>query len=96
MRWARFWPVSALGGALLTAPAMYSAFVTGRLDPQVAMLRFVLGMVLCCFAFTVLAGIVESYQAGNELAEAKARSSQNRRRTDARPATGNDPAEGSP
>ncbi len=85
MRWARFWPVSALGGAVLTSPAIYSAFVAGRLDPQVAMLRFVLGMVLCCFACTVIAGIVEGYQTGNEMAKSREKAGHNRRRSDQSP-----------
>ncbi len=53
-------PWVLLAAALVSSPALYGGLVTGSLDADQALLRFLIAVPVCAMAFAVLRGLVGS------------------------------------
>ena len=57
-------PSSLLLGAVLSAPALWHAFVTGQLDVTTALIRFVLAVLVASVLLAILRFVTAGYGRG--------------------------------
>ena len=61
------------GGALLTSPALWAAFVDGTMSPETALVRWGVGAVVCWLGFSLLTMLLENTSAAPRRTDAAPR-----------------------